>query len=82
MGIDLGQVNLVTAVTNLKGHRPLIIDGGDLKYINGCYNKLLSMEYSKLDKYNNKNKNLTSKISHKINRLWYRREHKIRNLMQ
>lgn len=42
---------------------------------------MLSTEQSKLDKGNNNIQATVNKISHKINRLWYRRDHKIRNLM-
>ena len=74
LSLDLGEVNLLAAVTNIPGLRPWIIDGGDVKYVNGCFNHDISQAQSRLEKSSGLKKSML------LNRLWYRREHKMRTL--
>lgn len=72
MSIDLGQVNLATIYSPAL-ERPLIYEGGYVKYVNQKYKSLIQTAQSRLKKENNKN------ISKLITKHWKNRELKIKD---
>lgn len=70
--IDLGLDNLATLTSNVKGFRPLIINGKPLKSINQFFNKTKAKLQSKLQKQYPKRY-----VSNRINKLSFQRNNKI-----
>lgn len=73
--IDLGIDNFATVTTNIRGYRPWIIDGKELKSINRYFNKEVAKAKSILEKRNG------TKSSSKTRRLMRRRSNIISDFM-
>lgn len=63
--IDLGVNNLSMITSNVKGFRPVIINGKPLKSINQFFNKKLSYYKSKLEKNGLKSSHRTKRLNNK-----------------
>ena len=63
--IDLGVNNLATITSNVKGFRPIIINGRPLKSINQFFNKKLSYYKLKLEKNGLKSSHRTKRLNNK-----------------
>lgn len=73
--IDFGVDNLMTVGYNIKGIKPMIINGKPLKSINQYYNKIKTEIQSKLEICNKK------KWSNRLDKLTYKRNNKINDYL-
>ncbi len=72
-GIDIGVNNLAAVTSNVKGFKPLIVNGKPLKSINAYYNKKKAKLQSKLE--------AEKQTSNRIKRLTHKRNCKVDNYL-